>query len=118
MSAIREAAEALAEGLRTVEGVIVYTDPSATVDPPGIVVGPPRLTYEAYVQGATTAAFRVVAVVAQTEDSLPALWDLVPQIDAAIETVTDAVVTLAAPGQWGEGTSTLPCYEFTVEMSL
>lgn len=115
---VRGAVEALKAAVEEVDEIRVYTDPGATVDPPGVVIAPPTLTSETYGLGFTLAAFRVVVVTAADEYAVERLWDLVPAVSEAIERNTDGAVTRAAPGQWGEQGAALPCYELTVEMGL
>lgn len=119
MEAIQEAVAALKAAIETVPGIRVYVDPGATVDPPGVVIGPPTLTAPTYGVGFSDAAFRVVVIAGMDDRALERLWALVPQVSEAIERNTDAVVTRATPGQWGEqSTNTLPSYELLVEMGL
>jgi hypothetical protein len=112
------AAEALAEALRTVEGLRVHTDPGALLDPPAAVVGPPALAWEGYDAAPTSARFVVVVVVAMDERALPRLWDLVPLVAAAVDTVPDAVLRTADPGVWSANGADLPSYELLIEVAL
>lgn len=118
MSAVAEVSGALAAALRTVDGLRVYTDPGAVIDPPGALVGPPQLTWGGYVAAPTEARFVVVLMVAADERALERLWDLVPLVAAAVDTVPDAVVRQANPGVWLTGGIELPCYEIQIEASL
>lgn len=108
----------LREALETVDGVRVYTDPGAVLDPPAIVIGPPRLDWETGSPEPTTARLLVIVAVTADDRALPRLWALVPQVAAAIEDVVDAVVLSASPGSWMAGGADLPCYEITTEVSL
>lgn len=119
MSAVAETSQALAAALRTVPKLRVYTDPGAVIDPPGVLVGPPRLTWGGYVGDPTDALFVVTLAVPADDRALERLWDLVPQVAEAIDTVPDAVVRSAEPGMWTTGNGTdLPCYLINVECSL
>lgn len=117
---VQAAADALAAAIATVPGVRVYTDPAAVVDPPGAVVGPPALRWEALATDPTSATFVVYVAVAVDSRALSRLWDLVPQVVAAIEASRDVDATIdhADPGTWLSGGAELPCYEVTVEVAL
>lgn len=119
MTTVKEAAEQLEVALRTVEGVRVYRDPSATVDPPGVLIAPPRLRWEDYCAGPpTSATFVVIVMVAMDARAVEELWEWVPLVAAAIDTVPDAAVAAANPGVFNSGGTDLPSYEITVEVSL
>lgn len=118
MSAVREAAEQIVTALATLRDLPVVTDTGASLQPPAVVVGPPRLAWETPCADPTEATFLLYVVVAADEWALPALWELVPQVAGAIEEHTDAVVTTAEPGAYQAGNADLPCYELTVEMPL
>lgn len=116
---IAELAEQLAAAARTVPDCRAYTDPGAAVQPPGVVVGPPRLTFEGYGGGPTTATFLLAVCVATGDRAMSKLFDLAPAVAAAVHThVVDAAVTVAQPGVWESGSVKLPCYELTVETNL
>lgn len=117
MSAGSDARDRLLAGLRAVPKVRVGTDLGA-VDPPALVVGPPRLTPEAYGPALSTASF-VVALVAPANDrALDVLLDLVQPVSDAVWDVDGAVVTDCTPGTWPVGAQSLPAYLIDVEMSL
>lgn len=116
---VKEAAEALQAALKTVPGTRVYTDPSAMVDPPGLVIGPPRLQWQTMCTGPTEAVFTVYVVTALNDRTLERLWELVPQVaDAVDNNMYDAVVLRADPGVFPAGGPDLPAYEMTIEISL
>lgn len=118
MSVVTEAAAELAAAIATVEGIRVYTRAGATVDPPAVVIGPPTLTWETTCTDPNESAFPVAVVVAAGDRAMDRLWDLVPLVAAAIESVPGAVVRTATPGSFAVGASDLPSYEIAVEMSL
>lgn len=118
MTAIRTAAEALTAALRSVAGLRVYTDPSAVVDPPGAFVGPPALSWETFTTDPVRASFFVYLVAAQNDRALESLWDLIPEVSAAVATYDRAAVISAEPGSWLSGRTELPAYVFTVETTL
>ena len=116
---VSEYGEQLRAAVRTVEGVRVYEDPSATVRPPAAVVGPPRLQWEAGCLGPTSATFIVIIMVALDKRAVEQLLDLVPKVaDAIDEQVIDAAVISADPAIFNAGGTDLPSYELTVEVSL
>lgn len=118
MSAIREAAESLVEALEGIDELHVHTDLGAVLDPPAVVVSPPRLTRATNCLDFTDATFLVIVAVAADDLAVERLWDLVPVVSAAIEEHTNGAVTTASPGLWTGGGAELPCYEITVEMPL
>lgn len=118
MGVVADAAAELAGALAGVAGVRLYTDLGASIDPPGVVLGPPALTWGGPCVEPVSARFLVAVVVAADERALPRLWDLAPLVAAAVDTVPDAVVVRADPGVWSTGTIELPCYELQIEMSL
>jgi hypothetical protein len=105
---------ALESALKAVPNIRVYTSPGAVVDPPGVLVGPPALTWEAFSSDPTQATFVVYAITRADDRALERLWDLVPLVAAAVDTVPDAATTQANPSAFND----LPCYEITVEVSL
>lgn len=90
----------------------------ANVDPPAVVLGPPQLTWDAYVSVPTSARLVVYLSVALDDRSMDKLLDLLPLVTEAIESVKDCVVTLATPTAYTAGNSDLPAYEITVEVAL
>lgn len=118
MSIVKAKAEELETAAKTVPNVRFYRDLGATVDPPALVIGPPRLQWESYCVDPTSATFIVIVMVAMNERAQEALWDLVPLVAAAMSDVEDAVVTTASPGVFNAGGTDLPSYEITVEVSL
>jgi hypothetical protein len=117
MSIVADAALALEAALKTVAGLRLYRL-GETVDPPGIVVGPPQLVWESYGAGPATATFAVFVMVAMDDKALERLWEYVTPVAEAVESVADAVVRSADPGVYAAGTTDLPCYTLQVEMSL
>lgn len=120
MSAVDAAAQRLTEALQGVEGVRLYDLGDANVDPPALVLGMPRLTFDTYTPGQITGAtFPVFLVVAMDERAQPRLWELAEPVAEAIESVVDAAISGAAePSLYLAGQTELPSYTFTVEMSL
>ncbi|PXY17350.1 hypothetical protein [Prauserella flavalba] len=116
---VAEHAEELRAAVRTVDGVRVYEDPSATIRPPGVFVAPPRLRWESGCPEPTSATFVVVVMVAMDKRSVERLLELVPRVAEAIDSLLpDAAVSTADPGLFNSGGSDLPSYEITVEVSL
>ncbi|MEC3975090.1 hypothetical protein [Amycolatopsis sp. H20-H5] len=115
MSAVTDAAATLSAALASVEGVRVY-ELGASVDPPGVVVGVPRLVWGAYSPEITSASFPVYLVVSMDDKSVRQLLTLAPLVAAAIEVATGATVDAADPGIYPVGD--LPAYLFTAEFPL
>lgn len=116
MNAVTEAATALGEALRGVEGVRYTADISAVIEPPATLLGPPALTWDAFCAEPTEARFVAFLIVARDERALPRLMELLPRVVAAVDAVTDAVVTRADPDIYPSGE--LPCYKIQIEVSL
>ena len=106
---------ALKAALATVDGLRVY-ELGTPVDPPGGVVGPPRLTWEVYCDEPTSAQFVVYLVSAMNERALDKLLELLPAVTLALMAVPNAVVVEATPGEYPAGD--LPCYAINVDVVL
>jgi hypothetical protein len=118
MSAITDAAEDLLAAMEAVEGVRLYRDPGATVDPPGIVLGPPTMRWESSCLAPSSARFIVYVTERADERALERLWDLVPTVAEALDQLSKAAVLQAAPGTFTSGGVDLPAYLIEVEVSL
>lgn len=118
MTTVKEAAEQLAAAATTVADVRVYTDPSDMLDPPAVVVGPPGLLFEGPTSEPTSATFPVYVVEKLAARALEKLWQLVPEVSDALDQLDDVAVVRADPGVFRSGTTDLPCYEITAEVSL
>lgn len=114
MSVVGDLAAALGAAAGSVEGVQLTTL-GASLNPPAVVVGPPRFTPLGVCAGPATATFPVTIAVALDDRALERLWELVPAVWEAIEDQTDAVVIAADPGTYSTGSGDLPAYELTVE---
>lgn len=116
---ITDAVEQLREALRTVPKLKVSPNLGEVLDPPCAVVGPPRLTPEAYGPELSTARFVIGLVVAADDRALPRLFALLPPVTTALHEHSGAVVISADPGTWPAGGGLeLPAYLIEVEMSL
>lgn len=119
---VKDAATAVRTALETVPGLRVYTDLAATVDPPSVVVGPPALTWAGYDANPRLARFVVYVVTDDKDRAVEQLWELVPQVVAALEASPDADISLrpgedqATPTVWPNGD--LPAYEIITEVVL
>ncbi|OXM73085.1 MULTISPECIES: hypothetical protein [Amycolatopsis] len=118
MRTVSEAAQQIETALKTVDKLRLYQLDDDDIDPPGLVLGPPQLTWDGYGPAPTTATFLVFLVVAVDERALERLWQFVGPVAAALDTVQDAVVQSADPGAYPAGSQNLPCYSLSVEVSL
>ncbi|QFU87877.1 hypothetical protein [Amycolatopsis sp. YIM 10] len=118
MNPIQAAHEQLTAALSTVDGCRVY-GLGDSIAPPGLVVGAPRLAWDAYNTGGmpTSATFPVFLVVGFAERTLPELYELVPVVAQAIET-TDATIAGANPGTYVGANTELPAYTFDADFPL
>ncbi|MBN6037474.1 hypothetical protein [Amycolatopsis sp. 195334CR] len=118
MSAIRAAADELTTALSTVDGVRLH-ELGEAIDPPGLVLGAPRLAWQAYSTGLpTSATFPVFLVVGFSDRALTELWDLIPVVAEVIENETDGTISGANPGTYVGSNTELPCYTFDVDFPL
>lgn len=115
---VAEQAAALEAALEAVPSLRVYRDPGGVVDPPAAVLGPPSLLWRGVCAGPTEATFPVYVVTKADEHALERLWDLVPSVAAAVDTVPDAAVTGAEPGSYQSGAVSLPSYELSIGVGL
>ena len=118
MSTVKDAADALLASLVPVEQVRRYADPGAVVDPPGVVLGAPALTWGTGCADPTEARWLVYLVVAASDRALEELWELLPIVVAALDSVPGAAVIRADPGAYLAGGPELPCYEIQVDYGL
>lgn len=118
MNAIKDAALQLETTLKTLKLPVVRPG-AQIVDPPALVLGPPKLAWEAYNRGPTSAVFEVIVAVGASEDAMALLWGLVPTVAEAIDAGSPSMaVTNADPVAWPAGGSDLPAYRITVEAEL
>lgn len=121
MSSVIDARDALYAALRTVPKLTVYKDPGATIDPPGAVIGPPRLTWAHLTPVPTEATFPVYYVVAADEHAVGNLYgDRLQVIVDAIHTYDRAAITgTANPFAYpASGGVDLPALEISVDVAL
>lgn len=117
MGAIADARTALQGALGDVAGARLYEDMAATIDPPGLVVGPAVLSWEGRGHGMPAAVTVVAYLIERADDrALDRLTDRLPEVVDAIESLRQCQVMRADPGAWVRGN--LPCYEITVEMDV
>jgi hypothetical protein len=118
MNVVHAKALELEAAAKTVEGARFYRDLGTTMDPPALVIGPPRLQWEGYGGEPTSATFIVIVMVDMNERAQEALWDLVPLVSEAMSGVDDAVVMSATPGVFNANGTDLPSYEMNLEVAL
>lgn len=111
-----DTANAIADALRTVSGLSVYTEPDATPNVPCVYIGPPELTWTTYNQARPDqATFSLYLVVASNGNSVAALEPLLDAISDALASQTDSALTQAVPSNWPVGGANLPAYLLTLE---
>jgi len=124
MTTPAQAAQLLEAALRTVEGLRVYRDRGASVDPPAAIVGLPQLGWQAHCGPVPThARFRIDLVVPADELANERLWRLIPLVAEALEAVQSATLApvefAASPAMFTVGRETqLPGYEIQVDFAL
>lgn len=121
MSATDKAAEIMT-ALKGVEGIYATDSPSPSLPAfPAAVLDVPDLewTDSAYGQVEPSGAtFHVFVVVQATGYWLPPLEAVMSPVIAALWAVDELVITQAATGTFPQGSSDLPCYIITCEVSL
>lgn len=119
---LTEAAQLLGDAMRSLGDVRVYEDLSARVDPPGIVIGLPALSWGAMCPDAqpTQADFPLWVIAAMNSRAQETLWGLMPRVIEALEASgLDAVVPGGASATpYNSGGTDLPSYQLTVEVPL
>lgn len=123
MSLIARAAELLNEVLAGVPGLTVHTDPQAAVVPPALIVGAPTLGWVSYGNhpDPSQATFPVHLVESMDAETMPRLWDLLPQVAQAIDADPDLTVLDAVPTTWpglSPEQASRPAYRINVEVNL
>lgn len=87
--------------------------------PPSFAIAPPTLRWESTCPGdPTSATFAVCVVERQDERAFERLRQVIPTVALAIDNVREASVINAAPTTYPGSAVELPCYVFTVEVSL
>jgi hypothetical protein len=113
---ILDTSNAIADALRTVEGLSVYTEPDANPNVPAAYVGPPELTWTVYNSARPDQlTFRLWLVVASNGYSVANLEPLLDAISDALASQTDSALTQAVPSGWPTGGATIPAYLLTLE---
>lgn len=106
----------LKTALQTVDGIQVYEDAGASIQPPAAVIALPDLSWQTYNRAQpTSTSFSVFLVVKAGSDYALRLLTLVDAVSDALFTQTDAVITGASPGSYQTSSTELPCYVVTVE---
>lgn len=92
----------------------------APIQPPCVVIGPPRLYWRGYNQQGqpTTGAWNIYLVVALNQYALDELTRLIADVSRAIEVYTPGVVLGAAPGIYPSPQGGLPSYIFSVQLDF
>jgi hypothetical protein len=120
VNAVADAAVALKDAADTVETVRATNDIAAPLDPPAVVIGPPRLTWQTFCGDftPTEAEFPVFLVVRADSRAMESLWELVPQVTAALASLNNVAVESATPTTWQAGDEHFPAYQLDVRVSL
>lgn len=121
-SAVRRKALELQNAVLAIGGLRVSLDPNELLDPPAVLIAPPRLTWEGYCPDGTptTARFLLYLVLPAAGSQLVFdLLGLAELVAAAVETVPGATAPTAYYGRWNPSATTdLPAYLLEVEVSL
>jgi hypothetical protein len=87
------------------------------VDPPAFTLGPPSLTWDDLSDTPTSTSYDGILYVPADDRAVARLLDWLPLVYAQIEAVEDAVVTAAAPQTFRVGSTDLPAYRLTIEVT-
>lgn len=111
-TAICDAVEQYAPGVR------VLRRPGVSGEPPLVYVQPPTLAWDTFDPDPNEAVFEVILAVAADEKAIERLFDLLPQVSAAVDRAENTVVKSAEPGVWRAGASELPAYFIRAEVAI
>ena len=114
---LQEIIDDLTTALKAVDGVRYY-DYGDNIDPPAVLVSPPTIDWEGYAPQPTTATIQVFLVVGQNDRALPQLLKYLPLVSDAVDSVENAVCSTATPTIFQVGSTDLPCYAISVDISL
>jgi hypothetical protein len=87
------------------------------VDPPAFTLGPPSFTWADYSDTPSTTTYDGVLYVPADERAVARLIEWLPLVYAQIEAVEDAAVTAAVPQTFRVGSTDLPAYRLTIEVT-
>jgi hypothetical protein len=123
MATIPEARLQLLAALRTVEGLRVYGDPGATIDPPAAIVGIPAVGWRAFCPAPTSARWVLLLAVRMDDRATERLSQLLGPVVEAVETEMKAAAvqdgpSAALPATLHSGGVELAAWEITVEVDL
>src|SRR5690606_26150481 len=94
MSAVTDAMDGLRTALGGVEGVRLYRDYSASMDPPALTLGPPDVTWDAVCAAPTSATVVAYLIVKADDRAVDRLVSLLEEVTDAVEATRFAVVCL------------------------
>lgn len=118
MNPVEAALERLYAALGTVDGLLLVRGVGVRLDPPAVVVAPPRLFWDVLGGPPTRARFTTAVVVADTERAMAELMTWVLPVAAALRKAAVSVGP-ADPGTWpAGGGSELPAYLIPVDVVL
>lgn len=115
------AREELAAALRSLDLPVswrVYTDMTASIDPPALMVGAPTLFWRGLDRGPAEMSVPLYVIGELDVRGLDLVWDVLPPLVAGIESAGWATTGEAAPTAWTGGGRELPAYEISVRMDL
>jgi hypothetical protein len=87
------------------------------VDPPAFTLGPPSFEWAAMSDTPTSVTYDGILYVPADDRAVARLLDWLPLVYAQIEAVEDAAVTAAAPQTFRVGSTDLPAYRLTIEVT-
>lgn len=114
---VQDCSDALVAALKAVPNLRASVIDGREINPPQAIVGPPSMVFEHFCEGPTELSFPVTLVVKVDTLALERLYKMLPLVVAAIDSVSDAVVTVAEPGSWGPAGEEMPAYTLTVGMN-
>jgi hypothetical protein len=118
MSIVAAAAAQIQEALDALEEIRTHSDPAAVLDPPAVVLGPPTLTWLTGCVEPNEAVFPVIVVVRADSRAMDNLWDIVPKVVDALDSLPNVQVNNAMPRTWGVGDKEFPAYEVPASVAL
>ena len=120
MSVVQQAIDRLYDALATVDGLRIARGVGVRLDPPAVLVAPPRLRWGGFGPEPTEATFTVPVCVRADERAMVELMRWTPLVVEAIDGIEGRVAVQSAdPGLWTSGGGVdLPAYLIQVEVGL
>jgi hypothetical protein len=116
---ILDTTNGIADTLRTIEGLSVYTEPDANPNLPAVFLEPPQLGWTVLNSPRpNTATWQLYLVVSGNGYALAALEPLIEQVADVLGADSRFAIMDASPGSFRISGAALPAYTLTLEGGL